>query len=75
MSTNLFWEPVKPKSHNTLPYELKKALQTTYQFPVDITVGLGLYEFFRGLAAGGVKGASEVLDLIDKYGEIHLEER
>ena len=39
---------------------------------MNITTGDTSY--FRGLRDAGVDGAQEVLDLLEKYGEIRLEE-
>ena len=75
MSTNLYWEPVEPHPANSLPDKLKFVLRETWGWPVKCTLDSSNIGFFRGLAAAGIDGAKEVVELLEKYDAIKLEER
>lgn len=70
MGVNLYWRPIN--KGKVLPSRLKMILQNTEnRFP--LRVDGQSYDYFLGLKDAGIDGAEEVLDLIDKYGEIMLE--
>ncbi len=74
MSTNLYWEPL-PVLGESLPDSLKFILREKVGWPVSLHVTESWRGYFDGLASAKVDGAKEVLELLDKYGEIRLMER
>jgi hypothetical protein len=76
MSTSLFWKPVKDYS-GTLPDGLKYALRKMDEWhnggPQTLTKSD--IPFLRGLSIGDVDGADKLIYLIEKHGEIEVEEK
>lgn len=75
MSSTLYYKPVV-NNERPLPDELKHALKNLDQFEQPIN---GIYNesnipVLRGMEAAGVKGASKLISLINKYGEVELTE-
>ncbi len=72
MSANLCWRPVQ-RSYETLPDDLKFILRDRCGL-TSARRGYGGndLEFLRGLDAAGIKGAAELIEAIEKYGEIEL---
>jgi len=73
MSSNLVWEPVIHQQ-NDLPDELKFALRKGYGAQVDVLMGSRDIPYLKGLNDGGVKGAKELIEAIEKHGEILVKE-
>lgn len=66
MSTTLKWRPIK--GGRSLPYALKRVL-------ADQTLGVWKYssiEYLRGLRDAKVEGAQELIDALEKHGEVEL---
>ena len=66
MSVTLKWRPIK--SGRSLPNELKAVL-------ADQAEGVwkrSSMEYLRGLADAEVKGAQELIDALEKHGEVEL---
>lgn len=79
MSTNLFWKPAPVKPEGTsLPKTLKFAISKKYWDHDGSLSGCPIlidrtdYSYFEGLRDAGTEGASEILEAIDKYGEIEI---
>jgi len=71
MSGSLVWEPAERKKRS-LPRALKWALQKRYGGDPNVVMGEGHRDYLRGLIDGGVEGAQELLDAIDKHGDVQL---
>lgn len=74
MSTNLYWNPVIPKNRTHLDDRLKWILQKKYGSPISIRVDYTNVEYFQGLADAGVDGASDVIEAVESYDVIEIEE-
>lgn len=75
MSSTLMWKPVDP-TENSLPDELKRAISRRL-WDTDGSCGGGEkildaddVEYITGLRDAGVKGATELIKAINKYGEV-----
>lgn len=72
MSGHLMWEPADRKK-KSLPTTLKWALEKRYGgSPNDITMSQDHMNYLHGLLDGGVEGAQELIDAIDKHGSVQL---
>ncbi len=74
MSSSLCWEPVKGIANRTLPTALKFALRKRFGEPVRVVVSNSTVPYLEGLRDAGVEGAEKLIDLIEKHGEINLNE-
>ncbi len=66
MSVTLKWRPIK--GGRALPYELKRVL-------AEKAPGVwrrSSLEYLRGLRDAEVKGAQELIDVLEKHGEVEL---
>ena len=74
MSSILYWEPVKKKKGNALLPGLRNALQKRYGSPIKVILNYEDAEYLQGLSDAEIKGASELISAIEKYGSIELRE-
>lgn len=75
MSSTLTFRTI-PNGKN-LPDELKYAIKNLDDFQQtidDMTIDESFLPILRGMEAGGVKGAKTLINAIQKYGEIVLDE-
>jgi len=77
MSTNLMWKP-KATSHGSFSKELKRVISRRL-WDTDGSCGGGIVtvnetdiEYIRGLSDAGILDACELVELIEKHGEIEL---
>ena len=74
MSSKLTIEPTYTKKQN-LSYELKEALQKKFCGIVsEKRISQSDISYFKGLLDAGIEDAQIVLDFIDKYSEVILNE-
>lgn len=78
MSSTLMWRPATPLEGAALSYELKKTLSRKL-WDTDGSCGggealLGIRDipYVEGLRDAGVKGAAELIDLLNEHGAIIL---
>ena len=73
MSTDLYWRPVS-KDANILESHLKIVLRnsgiTSGIHPVK--VGREKIDYLHGLKDAGIEGAEELIEIINKYGEVEI---
>lgn len=80
MSSNLCWEPVRSE-HKTFGTALKFLLREHYQISQGpVTLSESCRQWFLGVAAGSndeelKKDIAELLEAIEKYGEVKLWEQ
>ena len=74
MSSNLGWIPVKTNNYKWLDIDLKFALRKSWGNPVAAKIDCCQLEYLRGLRDAGLKDAQKLIDAIEKYGEIQVEE-
>jgi len=74
MSSNLGWLPVKPKKWNYLDTGLKWALRKRYDGDVNEVMTESDIPYLEGLRDAGVKDADDLIEAIEKYGQIHVKE-
>jgi hypothetical protein len=72
MSQSLYWVPAVARKGRVLPTDLKLALQRRDDGGPDMIVDASNRMYFEGLRDAGIQGAEEVLEALDKYGEIKL---
>lgn len=70
MSATLTWRSLESKC---LPDQLKFVLRDKCNWEFPKVVSEYHISFFEGLAAAEIIGANEVLDLIEKHGQIELD--
>lgn len=75
MSSNLYWEFVDPPKNHILPDELKHKLRELKNLENGVLINELDRDWLEALFSCGIKGANEVLNLIDKFGSIKLVER
>lgn len=73
MSSDLTWEPARRKKQS-LPTALKFALRKRFGEPVNSTLSAGHIDYLMGLAHADVAGATELLEAIQKHGEVVVRE-
>lgn len=73
MSSSLYWKPVDDHG-KALPDELKYKLRGRFGDPVNMVMDASNLEYLSGLKDCGIKGAWELICLIDKHGSISLRE-
>jgi hypothetical protein len=74
MSSSLIWEPVIEKDYKTLNCDIKFSLRKRYGDPISATLDHSDISYLEGLVDAGKKHIKEVIDLINKNGEIKIEE-
>jgi len=74
MSSRLIWEPVVKKDYKTLNCDIKSSLRKRYGTPISATLGNSDIAYLEGLVDAGKTHIKEVIDLINKHGEINIEE-
>lgn len=75
MGTRLYWKPHKRERKlvdNQI--QLKDILKRRYGGWVNVVLREDSCRYLQGLADAGVPGAAELIDAIDKYDEIVVEE-
>lgn len=75
MSSNLYWRPFG-YGEKALPDELKFVLQKSeYNHNgIDTIIRSHDLPYFRGLQDAGVKGASKIVEALEKYDEVEIKE-
>lgn len=72
MSTTLYWKPVTLEA-GYLPDELKYILQKRYEGYIEgVTIGPKSLNYLEGLKDAGVKGAEELMELIEQHEKIRI---
>lgn len=78
MSSSLMWRPVVPIEGYSLPFELKKTLSRKL-WDTDGSTGHGDatmttadIPYLEGLMHAGVKGAKELIDILEKHTAVVL---
>lgn len=74
MSSTLYWEPMQRKSQS-LPDALKYVLQKKASGTVDAVMGEHDLAYLNGLKDAGIKGAQELIEAIEKHGEVVVHEQ
>lgn len=74
MSMNLYWEP-QHRDADDLPDSLKFALRKRYGPCVDTVFTTQDISYLRGLEDAGVKGASDLIEAIEKHDAVRVFER
>lgn len=77
MSSNLYWEQVKPVRGKMFKSDdetgLKITLREEYGYPLDTSFTKKSIPMLRGLKIGTkYKSVDELIELIEKYGEVRL---
>lgn len=76
MSSNLYWEQDKPVKGKMLKSDddtgLKISLREEFGYPLDMVIDESSIEMLNGLRIGGYKSAQELIDIIEKYGVVHI---
>lgn len=78
MSTSLLWRPIVPVEEHTLPNQLKYRLGPRYWNHdgtlggEPVTLSSDDLQYLAGLKDGGVEGAEELIDAINKYGAVEM---
>lgn len=70
MSSTLYWH-LKPKTKH-LPDELKQILSRSYDLWKEREFSGSDLEYLRGLHDAGIKGAEELIELIERHDSIFL---
>lgn len=75
VSTAMYWWPLG--GGERLPDQLKRALMERMETRGEWVIGTFTedYAYLEGLAAAGVEGAEELIEIIDEHGRIRLEVR
>jgi hypothetical protein len=77
VSTNIYWRPINPDKQ-CLPKDLKYKIARKYWGHdgslggEPVIIDKTDYAYFEGLKDAGVEGAEEIINAIDKYGEIEI---
>ena len=77
MSSTLVWEPYSSHEGEPLPDELKRVISRKY-WDSDGSVGGSAVlsskdiPYLEGVRDCGVKGASQLIDLINEYGQLRI---
>lgn len=74
MSSTLYWEPVQRKQKD-LPDTLKYILQKKVGGTVDTVMSGRDISYLRGLEDAGIKGATELIEAIEKHGQVVVHEQ
>lgn len=74
MSSTLYWEPVQRKQKD-LPDALKYVLQKKVGGTVDTVMSENDLEYLHGLKDAGIKGAHELIEAIEKHGQVSVHEQ
>ena len=73
MSQNLYWKPVVPNQGHDLPDALKYKLRDKYDlYGSPSVLGMRDVGYLSGLADCGIEGASELMEAIEKNGEVEV---
>ena len=70
MSASLYWRP-QPRRKTFLPDELRFALRSTVDGEAT-TFDASDLDYLRGVRAGGVKGAAELIAAIRKHEQVDV---
>lgn len=71
MGLTLIWRPLAEGTD--LPDELRRVLEAKYRTHWPIRISRDEWGYFEGLRDAKISGAAEVLDLIEKHGELELD--
>ena len=69
MSCTLYWRPLT-KGNSVGGTQLRQAIER--RFGREARLDIDALEFLRGLEAGGVEGATELIEAIEKHEEIDV---
>ncbi len=70
MTSNIYWEPERPREGMALDPQLKFVLRQRFAFPV--LLDSGNRDYFLGLTDANIKDADKIVEAIDTYGEITI---
>lgn len=74
MSSTLTWEPLDRKKH-VLSDDLKFAMRRGFSMePVNTRLSTQDIPFLRGMVAAGISDGEKLIDAIQKYGTIIVQE-
>ena len=74
MSSTLYWKPIRPRKGKSLSTSLKWIFQKNYGSPVNAVLTEEDLPYLQGLADAQIEDAQKLIDAIEKYGRISLEE-
>jgi hypothetical protein len=75
MSQSLYWKPIKPQRHSSLPSQLKFILQKRYdglETGESIILGEAVQPYLEGLADAGIEGAKELIAAIKRHEQVEI---
>lgn len=75
MSTNLYWAPTATIGQHVGDVKLKYILQDKYGYPVNTILDKNDIAFLDGLDFAGISGAKQLIEAIQKYGTIGVQEQ
>ena len=73
MSSTLMWEPLR-RNKKDLPNEMKYILRKKYGEPVKIVLSERDIEYLQGVKDAGVESIETLINAIEKYQEILVQE-
>jgi len=75
MSSSLVFRPVIQQEDVYLNDRIKHILQKKYdQTVIDTIMDSGDIDYLKGLRDAGVEGAKTLIDAVNEYGRIHVDE-
>lgn len=77
LTLSLYWRPLVPQEKKSLPYELKYAISRRWFGHDGSLKGSAITDedsihYLNGLADANVKGAKELIEAINQYGEVEV---
>ncbi len=70
MTSNIYWEPERPRKGKALDTQLKFVLRERFDFPIQLDSGNR--DYFLALTDANVKDADKIVEAIDTHGEIRI---
>jgi len=70
MSCSLYWKPIIENSFRVGDHILRNAIENRYSLPT--VIGFSAKNYLEGLRDAGVNGAEDLLEAIEKHGEIEV---
>lgn len=74
MTMSLYWEPADRKMYD-LPDALKFVLRKRYGFPVHERMDESDIPYLKGLCDADIEGAQALIDAIEKFGAVVVQEK
>lgn len=70
MGCSLYWRPIPKKQYRVGEYQLRDILEKRYGYPSELDCSDVTY--LKALDDAGVEGADELVEAIEKHGEIEI---